>query len=125
LIRRRVDHIITLFPSLQPHLDQKAGTLSGGQKQLLALGTAMILAPRLLFLDEPSLGLAPSLVAKVLEHVQELCRESGIAALIVEQKVREVLKIADRAFVLRNGKVSFSGSPEPLKDDMKLKDVYL
>lgn len=125
MLRKRTEEIIALFPALQPHLAQKAGTLSGGQKQLLALGTALISEPRLLLLDEPSLGLGPALVEKVLGHIRVLSREFGIAAVVVEQKVREVLKIADRVFVLRNGRISFSGAAELLHDEDRLREVYL
>jgi branched-chain amino acid transport system ATP-binding protein len=92
---------------------------------MLALANALILSPRLLLLDEPSLGLAPPLVADALGHIQEINRGSGVTVLIVEQKVREVLKIAQRVYVLRNGQVSFSGSTDELLDDVRLREVYL
>ncbi|MGH8579813.1 MAG: hypothetical protein ACREVK_06720 [Gammaproteobacteria bacterium] len=79
----------------------------------------------MLLLDEPSLGLAPPLVADALSHIQDINRRSGATVLIVEQKVREVLKIAQRVCVLRNGQVSFSGSTDELRDDVKLREVYL
>jgi branched-chain amino acid transport system ATP-binding protein len=100
--------------------------LSGGGEQMLALANALILSPRLLLLDEPSLGLAPPLVADALGHIQEINRGSDVAVLIVEQKVREVLKIAQRVYVLRNGQVSFSGSIDELLDnDVRLREAYL
>jgi ABC-type branched-subunit amino acid transport system ATPase component len=120
-----IERVFTLFPALKPRLRQRAGTLSGGEKQMLALGNALVLTPRLLLLDEPSLGLAPPLVVEALGRVQQISRDSGVAVLIVEQKVREVLKIAQRVYVLRNGLVSFSGPTESLKDDAKLREVYL
>lgn len=120
-----IERVFTLFPALKPRLRQRAGTLSGGEKQMLALGNALVLSPRLLLLDEPSLGLAPPLVAEALGHIQKISRDSGAAVLIVEQKVREVLKIAQRVYVLRNGLVSFSGSTDELRDDAKLREVYL
>jgi branched-chain amino acid transport system ATP-binding protein len=93
---------------------------------MLALANALILSPRLLLLDEPSLGLAPPLVADALGHIQEINRGSDVAVLIVEQKVREVLKIAQRVYVLRNGQVSFSGSIDELLDnDVRLREAYL
>lgn len=92
---------------------------------MLALGNALILSPRLLLLDEPSLGLAPPLVSDALERIQEISRSLGVSALIVEQKVREVLKIAQRVYVLRNGSVSFSGPTSELTDDKNLREVYL
>jgi len=120
-----IDRVLTLFPRIKPRLRQRAGSLSGGEKQMLALANALILSPRLLLLDEPSLGLAPPLVADALSHIQEINRGSGVTVLIVEQKVREVLKIAQRVYVLRNGQVSFSGSTDELRDDVKLREVYL
>jgi ABC-type branched-subunit amino acid transport system ATPase component len=106
-------------------LRQRAGTLSGGEKQMLALGNAIVLSPRLLLLDEPSLGLAPQLVFQALERIKEISADIGAAVLIVEQKVREVLKITDRVYVLRNGRVAFSGHAEELVDEKKLRNVYL
>lgn len=120
-----IERVLTLFPALQSRLRQRAGTLSGGEKQMLALANALILSPRLLLLDEPSLGLAPLLVAEALGRIQQINRDSGVAVLIVEQKVREVLKIAQRVYVLRNGLVSFSGPTAALSDDAKLREVYL
>ncbi len=120
-----IERVLTLFPGLKPRLRQRAGSLSGGEKQMLALANALILSPRLLLLDEPSLGLAPPLVADALGHIQEINRGSGVTVLIVEQKVREVLKIARRVYVLRNGQVSFSGSTDELLDDVRLREVYL
>lgn len=92
---------------------------------MLALSNALCLSPRLLLLDEPSLGLAPPLVTDALARIQQISCESGVAVLIVEQKVREVLKIARRVYVLRNGLVSFSGPSEALRDEAKLRRVYL
>lgn len=120
-----IERVLTAFPALKPRLRQRAGTLSGGEKQMLAFGNALILSPRLLLLDEPSLGLAPPLVTEALGHIQKISRDSGAAVLIVEQKVREVLKIAQRVYVLRNGLVSFTGHTDALKDDQKLREVYL
>lgn len=119
-----IERVLTLFPGLKPRLRQRAGSLSGGEKQMLALANALILSPRLLLLDEPSLGLAPPLVAEALGHIQEINRRSGATVLIIEPKVREVLKIAQRVYVLRNGQVSFSGSTDELLDDVRLQEVY-
>ena len=93
--------------------------------QPLALGNALILAPRLLLLDEPSLGLAPPLVSQALGRIQQISKDAGMTVLIVEQKVREVLKIARRVYVLRTGQISFAGQADALGDDAKLREVYL
>lgn len=120
-----IDRALTLFPALRPRLRQRAGTLSGGEKQMLALANALVVSPRLLLLDEPSLGLAPQAVAVALSYIRQINRDSGVTFLIVEQKVREALKIARRVYVLRNGLVSFSGPTDALADDAKLREVYL
>ena len=120
-----VERAVTFFPTLRSRFRQRAGTLSGGEQQMLALGNALVLSPRLLLLDEPSLGLAPPLVSHALRRVQEISEESGVAALIVEQKVREVLNISQRVYVMRNGVVSFSGPTAALSSDAKLREVYL
>ncbi len=119
------ERVFGLFPLLRHRLRQRAGTLSGGEKQMLALGNALVLSPKVLLLDEPSLGLAPPLVSEALGRIQQISRDSGVTVLIVEQKVREVLKIAKRMYVLRNGCVSFTGPTEELKDERKLREVYL
>jgi branched-chain amino acid transport system ATP-binding protein len=92
---------------------------------MLALSNVLVLSPRLLLLDEPSLGLAPRLISQALTRIQEINSNSGVAVLMVEQKVREAMRIADRVYVLRNGKVSFSGPTEDLRDDDKLREVFL
>lgn len=124
-IEQGIERALSLFPPLQSKLRRKAGTLSGGEKQMLALGYAMVLSPKVLLLDEPSLGLSPPLVTDALNRIRAICIESGMTVLIVEQKVREVLKIADRVYVLRNGQVSFAGSADELADENRLKQVYL
>jgi branched-chain amino acid transport system ATP-binding protein len=123
--RAGMERVFTLFPVLKLRLKQRAGTLSGGEKQMLVLGNAVILSPKLLLLDEPSLGLAPPLVSEALGRIQQINRGSSVAVLIVEQKVREVLKIARRVYVLRTGRVSFTGPAEALHEGAKLKEVHL
>jgi branched-chain amino acid transport system ATP-binding protein len=120
-----IERALAQFPPLKPRLKQRAGSLSGGEKQMLALANSLILSPRMLLLDEPSLGLAPPLASAALARIHEISREAGTTVLIVEQKVREVLKIADRVCVLRTGRISFLGPAEDLKDDAKLREVYL
>jgi branched-chain amino acid transport system ATP-binding protein len=124
-IAPRINGVLQMFPDLDRRLRQSAGTLSGGEKQMLALATSLVAAPNLLLLDEPSLGLAPRSVANALQRIQQISRENGVSVLIVEQKVREVLNIADRVNVLRNGRLAFSGAADDLKDERKLRAVYL
>lgn len=124
-LRDGIGRVFTLFPLLEEKLKQRAGTLSGGEKQMLALSNALVLSPKMLLLDEPSLGLAPPLVSQALNRIQQISRDSDVTVLIVEQKVREVLKIAHRVVVLRTGRISFEGFATELSDDAKLKDVFL
>lgn len=123
-LKEEIERVLTFFPDLKHRLHQKGATLSGGQKQMLALATALLFSPRLLLLDEPSLGLAPPIFAQSFDRIQQINRDLDVSILIIEQKVREVLKIAQRVYVLRNGRVSFSGAKE-IFDDAKLREVYL
>lgn len=123
--KNAVEQAVTTFPILKDRLRQRASLLSGGEKQMLALAMAGIDTARLFLMDEPSLGLAPALVTSTLERISRYSRERGTSALIVEQKVREVLNIADKVYVLRNGRVSYSGPAEDLQDDDRLREVYL
>jgi branched-chain amino acid transport system ATP-binding protein len=120
-----IEQVLTMFPALKGRFEQRAGTLSGGEKQMLALGNALVVSPRLLLLDEPSLGLSPALVNEALNRVQQISRETGASVLIVEQKIRQVLHISEWVYVLRNGAVHFSGPSESLSDESLLKEVYL
>jgi branched-chain amino acid transport system ATP-binding protein len=124
-VKDGIERVFTLFPMLRDRLKQRAGTLSGGEKQMLSLANALVLSPKMLLLDEPSLGLASPLVSEALRRIKEINQDSGVTILIVEQKVREVLKIADRVVVLRTGRVSFTGSARDLDNDAKLRDVFL
>jgi ABC-type branched-subunit amino acid transport system ATPase component len=119
------EQVLAIFPVLKPRLRERAGRLSGGEKQMLALGIGLMSSPKLLLLDEPSLGLDPGAFGKIAEFLQKLKSENGLACLVVEQKVREVIRIADRVYVLRNGVVSFSGASSMLLDDKRLREVYL
>jgi branched-chain amino acid transport system ATP-binding protein len=119
-----MERVLTLFPRLKSRLDQKARNLSGGEKQMLALSIAMVISPRLLLLDEPSLGLAPSLVTEAFDYIIQINQKSKTTFLIVEQKVLEILRVAHRAYVLRNGRVSFSGNTEELSEQ-RMREVYL
>ena len=123
--QNRLEDVLTAFPALRSRLKQRAGTLSGGEKQMLALSNALILSPRLLLLDEPSLGLEPKLVRQAMDRIKQVSNDSGTAVLIVEQKVREALRIANRACVLRNGSISFFGPVGELADETRLRELYL
>lgn len=120
-----IERALNFFPILRNKLQQRAGTLSGGEQQMLALSNALVLSPRLLLLDEPSLGLAPQLISQSFNHIKKISFSSDVGVLIVEQKVREVLRIADYVVVLRNGRVSFEGPARDLRDEQKLRDVYI
>ena len=124
-LKEGIDRAFSLFPALKPRLRHRAGTLSGGEKQMLALANVLVLSPRVLLLDEPSLGLAPPLVKEAFSRIQHMSHESAASVLIVEQKVREVLRITNRVYVLRNGVVSFSGPSNALRDEAKLREAYL
>jgi branched-chain amino acid transport system ATP-binding protein len=124
-IDTRIERVLSFFPELRDRLYQRAGTLSGGEKQMLTLGIALILSPRLILLDEPSLGLAPKLVKKTLDHIRNVNVHTGTAILIIEQEIREVLGIAQRVYVFSNGQVSFSSSADELDDITKIREAYL
>lgn len=125
IIAIRIDDILQLFPVLKSRLKQNAGTLSGGEQQMLAIGRALIPEPKLLMLDEPSLGLSPNLISDAFERIQQINREKGTTILIVEQKVRQVLKICHRVYGVKLGKVAFEGSPEELMEHAELRKVFL
>jgi branched-chain amino acid transport system ATP-binding protein len=119
-----LERVFATFPRLAERLAQKAGTMSGGEQQMLAIGRGLMAEPRLLILDEPSLGLAPRLVEEMFVLVGQLNRQ-GLAVLLVEQNVGQSLDIADRAYVLDNGMIRFSGRPDELLARPELKQAYL
>ena len=124
--KERIAQVLELFPVLKDRSRQDAGNLSGGEQQMVALARALVPRPKLLMLDEPSLGLAPNLLADVFTRITEINRETGVAILIVEQKVREVLGICTRVYALKLGRVSFKGLPDELQaDKAKIKDLFL
>ena len=119
-----LEHVFHLFPRLKERLDGMAGNLSGGEQQMLAIGRALMAKPRLLLLDEPSMGLAPIIVQEIFRILREINRE-GLTIFLVEQNVRQALKIAQRAYVLENGSIALSGSGQELLKDDRLVEAYL
>ncbi len=123
-IKSDLDRMYDMFPVLGDRRTQKAGTLSGGEQQMLAIGRSLMSRPELLLLDEPSLGLAPLLVAQIFDVVVEL-REQGVTILLVEQNANEALRISDRAYVLETGTVTVQGKASDLLKDPQLRKAYL
>lgn len=119
-----VEDVYRVFPQLPRRAHARCSTLSGGERQMVAIGRALRAAPRLLILDEPSVGLAPRLVVEVLEHIRELVA-GGLSALLVEQNVRATLDVADRLYVLEQGKVVGSGKADDMRDDARIVSAYL
>jgi len=116
--------VYSLFPRLKERRDQKAGTLSGGEQQMLAVGRALMSAPKLILMDEPSQGLAPKLVVEVFETISKL-REEGLTILLVEQNVFASLEISDYAYVLGDGKVILGGTVDEIRDSEEVKKAYV
>ena len=121
---QNLERAFGIFPRLRERVMQKAGTMSGGEQQMLAIGRALMAEPRLLILDEPSLGLSPLLVEEMFALIRRL-HDDGLTVLLVEQNVGQSLEIADRAYVLENGSVRFSGRPAELLASAELKRAYL
>jgi branched-chain amino acid transport system ATP-binding protein len=116
--------VLDLFPRLEPRLGQAAGTLSGGEQQMVAIGRGLMAAPKVIILDEPSIGLAPIVVAEIMRVLARL-KERGIAVLLVEQNVRASFRIADRAVVMQRGRVVLEGSPAALVELPEVRSAYL
>ncbi len=123
-VRQDLEELRQRFPILKERAHQAAGTLSGGEQQILAIGRALMARPRLLMLDEPSMGLAPRMVAQVYEILREL-KEAGTTILLVEQNARAALKVADRGYVLETGRIILDGSAADLQDDPEVQRAYL
>ncbi len=121
---RRFEQVVRLFPRLKERLAQNAGTLSGGEQQMLAIGRALMAEPRLLLLDEPSLGLAPKLTLEIFAAIRDIAK-GGLTILLVEQNTRLALETAQRAYVFVSGEVALSGDAAALRDDPRVKDAYL
>ena len=120
----QLDWVLTLFPRLKERARQQAGTLSGGERQMLAVGRALMGKPRLLMLDEPSLGLAPRIVKEVLDVVGGL-REHGVSTLLIEQNARAALKLANYGYVLENGRIALQGPAGELAENPRIAQSYL
>ena len=119
-----LEKVFDLFPRLKERITQLAGTLSGGEQQMVAIGRGLMARPKLLLLDEPSMGLAPQLVQTVFEAIEKI-NQDGIAVLLVEQNAFQALQIADRAYVLETGNVLFSGPGKELLEDPRVRSAYL
>ena len=120
-----LSRVYALFPILHKRIDQRGGTLSGGEQQMLAIGRALMSRPRLLLLDEPSLGLAPMVVKQIFRTIEEINREQQVTVFLVEQNAYHALKLAHRAYVLVNGTVSLSGSGRDLLANPEIRAAYL
>ncbi|AJW43174.1 MULTISPECIES: ABC transporter ATP-binding protein [Nocardiaceae] len=123
-VKESLDQVYALFPILAERREQRADTMSGGQQQMLAIGRAMMSKPRVLTLDEPSVGLAPKLAAQVLDAIVRI-RDSGVTVLIVEQNAAQALAISDRAYVIESGSIVLTGTGSELAHDERVKAAYL
>jgi branched-chain amino acid transport system ATP-binding protein len=122
---RNIDYAMELFPILRARSEQLAGTLSGGEQQMLAIGRGLASSPKLLLLDEPSMGLAPAIVDQIFERIRRIQAESKVTLLLVEQRAVDALKLCDRAYVLSTGRVVASGTGDELLGDDAVNRAYL
>jgi branched-chain amino acid transport system ATP-binding protein len=120
----RLDWVMSVLPALKQFYERRAGNLSGGQQQMVSIGRALLSRPRCLLMDEPSIGLAPKLFQDLLQPIRQLQRETGMAILLVEQNVKEALKISDRVVVMKSGVIIREALPEELNDNAKLMELY-
>ena len=123
-IEQDFQRVLKIFPRLEERLSQKAGTLSGGEQQMLAMGRALMASPSVLLMDEPSMGLAPILVEQVFDTIKEI-KEAGTTIFLVEQNANMALEVADRAYVIQTGNIVLSDTAKKLLDDPKMKEAYL
>ncbi|MEV6368190.1 ABC transporter ATP-binding protein [Micromonospora musae] len=124
VVSRRIDEVYTLLPRLAERRNQQGGNLSGGEQQMLAVGRALVAGPKLLMLDEPSMGLAPLVVAQIMSLIRQINAE-GTSVLLVEQNARAALKIAHRAYVVENGVITLQGAARELRRDSRVVEAYL
>jgi branched-chain amino acid transport system ATP-binding protein len=123
--RDRLDRVFALFPRLKERMDQPGGTLSGGEQQMLAIGRALMSRPRMLLLDEPSLGIAPILVKEIFDEIARINREEGTTILLVEQNANLALRLASRGYVLETGRIVLENDTKSLLADPQVKEAYL
>ncbi|WP_141430652.1 ABC transporter ATP-binding protein [Bacillus sp. 03113] len=124
LIESRMERVFQYFPRLKERLEQKGGTMSGGEQQMLAIGRALMMKPEVLMLDEPSMGLAPIIVEQIFEIIKELNRE-GMTVLLVEQNAFQALQIANRGYVIQTGKIVLEGPGTDLMTNQQVQEAYL
>lgn len=124
VIEERMENVFTYFPRLKERMNQKGGTMSGGEQQMLAIGRALMMQPNLLMLDEPSMGLAPIVVEQIFEIILQL-NEMGITILLVEQNAYQALSIAHRGYVIQNGEIVLTGTGKELAENEEVKEAYL
>ncbi|MCX8095692.1 MAG: ABC transporter ATP-binding protein [Caldisericia bacterium] len=124
-IKERLDYVFSIFPILKERINQKAGSLSGGEQQMLAIGRGLMAKPKILLLDEPSLGLAPIVITTIFNILFDLSKKEGLSVLLVEQNAKKALAISDRAYILMNGMIILSGNSSELKEREEVKKLYL
>jgi branched-chain amino acid transport system ATP-binding protein len=124
-IKRDIEYVFSLFPILAERRGQDGGTLSGGEQQMLAMSRALMARPKLLLLDEPSMGLAPLVIRQIFEIIKQINTESNTTIFLVEQNANQALHIADRGYVIENGRIALSGSAETLLKNTEIQKAYL
>jgi branched-chain amino acid transport system ATP-binding protein len=123
-VKSDMEHVFTLFPRLKERRRQAAGTLSGGEQQMLAMGRALLSRPTMLLLDEPSMGLSPIMVQKIFDTVRAIAAE-GVTILLIEQNAKMALETANRGYVMESGEITLQGEARALLDDPKVRQAYL
>lgn len=124
-IKEDLDYVFSLFPILEERRNQDGGTLSGGEQQMLAVSRALMAKPQLLLLDEPSMGLAPLIIKQIFEIIKKINQENNVTIFLVEQNANQALQIADRGYVIENGKITITGSAESLLTNQDVQKAYL